>query len=76
MLTLDQMKAMLKLVLRYPDPVIVCKWCEPDMPCDCEARMTCELAGTPGHLQCGTKPCGCPKFVTCDHSEVNDGPRG
>lgn len=35
--------------------------CDPD----CQERTTCAKAGTPGHAQCGTCPCGNPRHHGC-----------
>jgi len=45
-----------------------CEWCGSESGCDCVDRMLCDKTGTPGHLQCGTKPCGCPVFYFSNHS--------
>ena len=50
-----------------------CQWCGARFECDCEERKTCPQAGDAGHRSCGSKPCGCPNFVTCEHKEVRDG---
>lgn len=45
-----------------------CQWCGSTDGCDCEERRTCDRAGTDGHRYCGVRPCGCPRFFTCDHT--------
>ncbi len=30
--------------------------------------MACQAPG-PGHVFCGTRPCGCPHFLRCEHTD-------
>ena len=57
----DQKYILRKLGLEDPR----CEFCD-QAHCDCEARITCRMADLPGHMLCGQKECGCPKFHTCD----------
>ena len=45
-----------------------CQWCDREGGCDCQERMACEGTGI-GHVFCGTRPCGCPNFLCCEHTD-------
>jgi hypothetical protein len=51
-----------------PQPQPSCKWCGGVHGCDCIERMKCALAGWPDHPECGTRDCGCPNFIKCEHA--------
>lgn len=51
-----------------------CLWCGSADHCDCQKRADCVKAGKVGHWQCGRKPCGCPRFLTCEHNAPEPAP--
>jgi len=52
-----------------------CVWCGSDIGCDCEERRSCDHAGNDGHQQCGTRPCGCPRWWPQDRVVPAERPR-
>lgn len=51
---------------------MTCIWCGRDTGCDCIERMNCPKAGEIGHMCCGVRECGCPKFLACEHILFED----
>lgn len=64
----------------YVEPP-VCRWCGMESyrdyegnlwECDCIQRMLCDCDRGIGHRTCGMRPCGCPRFIICEHVERHD----